>query len=822
MISIIANCAIGSRRRSAGWLFKSVISYELLRNAVGLFFVVASAALPAIASLAIIPTPHYFEPENRAIVVRKGGTVTIVLGPAKALREGKVRIAADFVRHELEQADTAIKASVCGSDEATGPGPHIYLWDYGASATPNAGLSFLDEEILTNSGHYGQSYVVRTPGADSIWVVGSTAEGVLLGSMTILQLIQKTGGGVEISGAYIRDYPDFQYRAAADWLMNVEVNRWALDWGQGKTKFEQVCERQLDEALRFKINMVVFDGFGWGLKQRFAGYGALMRVLNRYARARGIHLLYGGYGARYALASRGEYAGQAWKNRESYPNGPTYECMGSDMGTCRANEALNRLKAEELRKFVAAVEPGALYIHHEDVSLDEFAPMWKRRDERCRRRWPSDSVTSPEGAVGGLAHLDSELVDAINSVHNADGYDASRDCVIILVSPGYGPDSVSSLDWSETLEFWRNYALQLPRFNNIQFCFGGSSISRIFPQRHGGASWIHLFNESIAQSGLRIGSYVFFAGGADNFYSNYPVTGTPALNTLFYGASAIFNASGNFYQQPMEVINAEYSWNAHSPGFKEPRSFGKAMHLNLLYIYGKDRPSQIFGPGGIYERACGLIYGPTAGPIMASYYETSAYVPNSQTVAREPESPQGYIHPGYLPMMWNRVYAVPEYWRDLLWDSKTWQPRITDLRYKEAMGRLGLSPQELHRRLTLYWTTLYKLNMQGAKDISEALSANPRSSSVDGLRFLKTSFEVTQPLLVALVDFHRGMEQYLVPASGNDTARSEFEKALNEAQFSKKLAIQAFPDPIDPAGGEVGAIRDYSNRLIEALESMLR
>src|SRR5438045_9794329 len=78
----------------------------------------------------------------------------------------------------------------------------------------------------------------------------------------------------------------------------------------------------------------------------------------------------------YEIAARtGEYMGQAFENREHYPDGPVYECMASSYrptgarvitGTCRSNEQLNRLKADELRRFVETVEPGALYIHHED------------------------------------------------------------------------------------------------------------------------------------------------------------------------------------------------------------------------------------------------------------------------------------------------------------------------------------------------------------------------------------------------------------------------------------------------------------------------
>src|SRR5580704_1507464 len=104
--------------------------------------------------------------------------------------------------------------------------------------------------------------------------------------------------------------------------------------------------------------------------------------------------------------------------RLPYPDGLTYRCMGSDVGTCRANDELNQVKAEKLRRFVQTVEPGALYIHHEDVSLNEFEPLWKQREARCRKRWPNDSVTAPDGAAGGLAHLDSQLINAINTVKN--------------------------------------------------------------------------------------------------------------------------------------------------------------------------------------------------------------------------------------------------------------------------------------------------------------------------------------------------------------------------------------------------------------------
>jgi hypothetical protein len=770
----------------------------------------------------IVPTPQYFEPMKEALVLGHNGTLGLVLGSPGAAKSEKLKLAAEFLQRKLAKIDPSLHVIVRTGSAANTAGTHIYLWDYSVDRRPGVRLNFLDRQTLADPSHYGQSYVIRTPDVKSLWVVGSTDEGVLLGAMSVLQLVEQRTTGVEIDGAYIRDYPNFRYRASADWLLMAEVNRWALDWGEGIDGYKNLCEKKLDDALQYKINMVVLDGFGWGLKQRFDGYGRLMRSLNQYARARGIHLLYGGYGARYALADRGEYSGQAWKNQVSYPNGPTYQCMGSNMGTCRANEQLNRLKAEELRKFVSTVEPGALYIHHEDVSLNEFAPMWVNRCGRCRKRWPNDSLTAEDGAVGALSHLDSELVDAIESVKNPDGYDASHDCVIILVSPGYGPDSVSSTDWSKTLEFWRNYVLHLPRFKNIQICFGGSSTSFILPQQYGGETWVSLFNSLMQSADRQVGAFIFFAGGAGNFYTDYPLTGTPVLNAMFRGATTMYNFSGDFYEEPMEIINAEYAWNTNANPSRNPRINAEAMRTYLSYMYQENKPSELFGQDGLYQYACKLLYGKTAGPLMASYYQRSSLVPGKELESKTAESTAGYPHSSYLPWTKARVYAVPEYWKDLLWDSQTWGRGIKPGRYAAAFRRLNVPADELHTRLERYWEIRAKLNTAGAADIAKALRADPSQSSMRDLQFLAASFRVDQPLLEALVHFHRGMAAYIASPPDSRIAKAEFQEALAGAKQCHELAIQTFPHPIDPSGGEVGAIQDYSARLAKSVEEILQ
>ena len=82
----------------------------------------------------------------------------------------------------------------------------------------------------------------------------------------------------------------------------------------------------------------------------------------------------------------------------------------------------------------------------------------------CRARWPNDSLAAPDGGAGGLAHGYSALIRGINSVKNpSSGYDAARDCQIILVSPVYVPSAPTSEDWSNALELWRNIAQAIAR-----------------------------------------------------------------------------------------------------------------------------------------------------------------------------------------------------------------------------------------------------------------------------------------------------------------------------------------------------------------------
>ncbi|MCW5977917.1 MAG: hypothetical protein KIT09_07555 [Bryobacteraceae bacterium] len=767
----------------------------------------------------IIPQPQYFEALTGGVAAGAGSSVRIVFGPAGAAGP-KMKLAGAIVAAELKKYGIGAGAG--------GGAPAIHIWNY-AAGKPGARLNLLDRRTLTEPGYFGQGYVITTSD-DSVWVIGASEQGALLGTMSLLQLIRPAADGIRIEGAYIRDYPDFEFRLASDWLMNGEVNRWSLDRAQGPEAFRKLMKQRIDRSLRYKVNMALVDGFGWGLKERFEGYSELMLDLNRYARARGIRLMFGGYGASYGIAyqtgpiyEEGAYLGEVFRNRESYPDGPTYQCLGFDrgktgvdasiLGSCRGNERLNALKAEELRRFVEAVEPGALYIHHEDFgNFRRMEKVWQKRCARCRARWPNDALAAADGGAGGLANGYAALIRAVNSVQSAaTGYDAARDCEIVLISPVYSPDSPDSEDWSNALELWKNIGEQLPRSANVQVGF-----REVFPQRYGRVRWSDHFNQAMMNAGLDLGLFLYFAGGSDDWVTDYPLTGVPAMNAMFRGATTIYNGTGDFYKEPMEIISAEYSWNTRSAGFfADPATHQETVPTWRRYIFRENQPEEVFGAGGLYELTCKRLYGPEAGPIMADYYRASAYLPDTPLTEAQAE-----LGTGYLPMSWNRIYATPSHWRHLALDAKTWGPAITNDRYLEVMRRLNLDRAELHRRLARRWRLGEELNERGAATIEKALAAGPRAEAVDDLRFLAAALRVCRPLMEALAEYHAGLEGYF--SGGNRPgAKAVLARALEKAQAAQKAAAEAFPHPVDPVGGDVGAIRRYADALPAAIETIL-
>lgn len=775
--------------------------------------IIAAMSLPthpagAAARLDLLPTPQCVERLDFDLAL----TAAPVLATVQDDSHPHVRLAAELLG---EQAG----------------GLTVELVPY---PSPHAGrfpINPADEAALTR--HHGQGYVLRTMPDGTVAIAGRPL-GLLYGAQTLIQLLEHSRPAGRLGGVYIRDFPDFRWRAAACWLLNGEANRWTHDRGQGLDAYESLVRRKLDQCLRYKINMVVFDGFGFGLGERFGEYPSLMRRLNSFARERGIHLVFGGYGAGFGMAYQpgplyedAPYLGTVFRNRDSYPDGRVYACMGyprtrdglepGEFGMCRSNDSLNRLKAEELRAFVRAVEPGALYIHHEDFGgMDTTQTYWLKRCPACHRRWPNDDARAADGAAGAIAHGYRCLVEAVNSVRNSEsGYDASRDCVIILTSPVYMPSSPSSNDWERALRLWQNVAVALPPAENLACCF-----RETFPQP-GGARWADAFNQAMADVDARLGLWVYFAGGADHWLNDYPLVATPAMNVMFQGAAGIYSACGDGYQEPQQLLNAEYAWNCRSDGFRvEERNWDDANRTWQQLAMADLKPAAIFGDGGWLDRICRRLYGPAAGPLMREHvtrWDPLAPPEQAQSVAAFDAVAGASESKPYLPMAYAKVFGVPVHWRRLALDSKTWGRQIANEVYARKFEACEISRAQLHARLGRQWELIHARCAASLKLVEQALGADLPAATRDDLMFLRLGLEVSLPLSRSLGRFHSARQSHFEPSADRAACIIDLDQADRLAGQAAELADRYFPVVTDPCGAEVGAVKTALAKLRGAI-----
>jgi hypothetical protein len=648
------------------------------------------------------------------------------------------------------------------------------------------------EPVLDAAQHFGQGYLLETTGG-RVRIAGATGVGVLYGAATLSQMFESVPKGVRVASASIRDYPSFRYRAASDWLLRAELNRWAYDWGDGSAAYIARIQRKLDFCTRFKINMVMFDGFGWSAEKR-PGYAAMMRQLNAYARDRGIKLMFAGFGANFdpRKVEPEFHIGAIHLNRRSYPDGMVYSCFGEGRtasdptyGTCRSNAALQAEIAKEFETFVRAVEPGALYVHHEDTGdYDTTQTRWAARCEECKRRWPNPDFAAADGGAGAMAHGYKNILEAVQRVRNAEsGYDAARDCTVVFISPLYGVDSQRAgmggdrvdldLNWNKTLEFWRNVLEQMPRSQNMEVGF-----REIFAGP-GGRQWLDTYRERMRPGDLNPNVFLFFLGGADQYSSgsfNDPITGSSIMNRMFLGAETIYNFNGGLHQEVQQVINAQYSWNAAAPGSLVPGTFEEGLHHWHALMKGEERPSAVFGAEGLLQQACAKIYGRQAGAALARYL----------TFHQERTA-------GELPPFYPRtIFPLNVLCRYLEGDRAYWDRAASAVEARD-LEKLGIARPELQRRLAALWSQTADVNQRAEQYLAEARKAGDlREDAREDVDRLLLCNQAGQRMARLLAAYHR-----LLAGSEN----SAQVLAMNR-EFRDWMHGHVRSDFSDPKGGD--------------------
>jgi len=453
-----------------------------------------------------------------------------------------------------------------------------------------------------------------------------TAEGLLRAEATLLQLLERGPDGLSVPCCEVLDWPDIRFRCAADWLLNCEINRWGYDWGDGPEGFLARIERKLDLCFRHKINQVWFDGFGWEVA-RTPHYAELMRACTRYARARGIRLTFAGYGGGYGTSYqkselyRCGYQGQVFLNREPWPEGEVYLCRGLESsagrqyGSCLCNEGLAAAKLAEMRRFVAAVEPGCMYIHDIDSGTWEAsAQSWRMRCDDCRRRWPSDELTDPQGMAGALAQWFGFLARHLREVRT-EGYDAARDLTLVFTSPLYGGAHESDEVWQQEVGCFRLISELIGPVPGIQFGVREQFLNA------GGSPRVRQLGAALDAVGHGHGAHVIAFAGGDNYTSNDLCNLSGSLSPLYVGAQSVCLSNGGVHEEPVQVLNAECLWNAAQPHFGVAlESVSEVEKVYRSLQRGQYRPESACGEGGLFQTVCRRLWGEKAGDCMYRAY----------------------------------------------------------------------------------------------------------------------------------------------------------------------------------------------------------
>ena len=653
-----------------------------------------------------------------------------------------------------------------------------------------------------------QAYALHSDADTPVILYAHSSAGLLHAVATLLQLLgDAEGNDYQLPNISIRDFPMFRFRGN-NWNLFGEVGGWSHDRGDGPAAYEQRIARKLDLCWEYKINLVIFDGLGWGTT-RFEGYAPMMQRLNSAARQRGVRLLYTGYGSGYGAGCN---CSESFRNRERYPDGPAYSCCGAPdnahddiaqtMGTCLSNRALLALKQKELVAFVEQVEPGAMYIHNLDASrVSESEALWQARCPACRERWPNDEIAAADGMAGAFAWFYDALADSINQIANPQsGYRADRDCLLFMISPNYSSYDATDEEWQAHCDYFEALACELRNPNIVlglreQF----SNIDKP------GGRYAQLRRQlDRTAPGTAFGGFCFMGGGG--YYNNLPYIASPVLTSRFEGADAIVHANGNGFQEPQQLLNAEYSWNPcgsafHVEGEQDSHQAFLSRYGDL--VSGRARPAALFAPGGFLDQACLRLYGATSGPKLAAIHRLSG-TKDMKRLGR------CFHRASVLLPLWNTLMPTSRF-STFRREGVDWRPELSDPTW-EALHLLRDACREM-----------CDLNRRAAHLAASAVEGAPTPEIGCDIAWFESELRIGARL-AACVALHLDVfeDAHRIALSGNQGKRQVLKTIARLRQRLTRLRRamrDAAPGPaIDYQGGDIG----FRERVVADLRRQLR
>ena len=650
--------------------------------------------------------------------------------------------------------------------------------------------------------------------ADQAYALSVTPKGIAVsactnvGALYALQTLRQLRHGNRFQCCEILDYPDTEWRVCARPLLCGEGLRGALDWGDGRRAFVTRWKHEIDFALACRYNGIFCHGMTLDT-DCWPGFADDMRAINRYARARGVRLIfsiygisYGGWGGEtYLGAAHAFVPGAGHEYEQTYLcgiNNPAKPETGRN-GTCRSNPALWKQKVADVRAFIQAIEPGALYIHHEDISdyHAEWELFWSLRCPECRRRWPNDAANAIDGGAGAIAHGYDAFVEARKGVRIGD-YDAARDCTLWLTSPSYGSVSDDDATWAQVATLWANVAQTMRQAPNVYLCLREQFAN------DDGSLRIQALHEEFRRRQVAPKLMVFSVSGAALYgVNNAGFSSLPEMNSLFTGADGVFNFSGVLYQRPQQLFNCECTWNLECRQDGEtwnPVGVSRDASIqHLLRTCGTDsrqdaiqrrqagtEPACVVAPrhqqpDGWLAKACRLLYGEAAGELVWKYL---------------------LLRTDY------NIYPLSTIFKQAMMDRVMEHTRGP---FPETIQRRGLRCIYPLPDAIDYWQQLDRVTGEGLALIRQAAHASRPGFLRDEL------VQQTRTLAFGQL-FARAMAQFFLHAQ-KPSAKAR--QAIADTLAQMEDAAQAFPrDFLTPDDGEASLYPRYCDKMRQMLAEL--
>lgn len=504
------------------------------------------------------------------------------------------------------------------------PATTIVLLTRAAIELARASLTLTADETAA-LGRSDQAYIIRMqPGARAkVWIVGASPLGVYYGATALVQLMAVDGGKLVLPNIEVRDYPDIAGRMCADWVLTWDWEVNGYDWGDGLDAFIARCKSKIDMCSRYKVNLVRFLGGRVApgpayMKDRYARLLRFAPELNRYARRKGVALQYFTTSFGIDHYSWGLPYPEPWVlNRESYPDGKVYSCVGGEVGGCLSNDALIEIIIKRQKQLVQDIEPSSIYLHNIDIAMyKDLASAWKKRCPRCRERFPDDEPYAARGYAAAVANLYNRITAALRSVKSpAGGYDASRDLAIVFASPGYSYWSETDAEWESDLKYFSQIARQVKDKRNVQLTFREQ-----YNRLDGRGLRTKEMARSLEQAGWPNAMFMFAVQGADFLDSPNMFTSSPVLTDTFGGCGTLYNFNGHAFSELQVLANVNYAWNHHAAGWVDPGRYSGGLLREESTRYSTGRRHSEFLYGRFMDAACAALYGDKAAPLMADLF----------------------------------------------------------------------------------------------------------------------------------------------------------------------------------------------------------